>query len=98
MHEVEWVGWKNDDLLAVYKGRGKNGHLGAGYLRKSLVTFLRFQCTRAGGKFTGIAIHRVQTQPSFKSQCRRWAPDVSPLYSLSIGVRLVAAPNGNGTL
>ena len=47
MHEGGWVGLRqrgrNDDLLAVYKARGKNGHLGARYLQKSLVTFLWFQ-------------------------------------------------------
>ena len=58
MHEGDWVGLrqrgKNDDLLAVYKGPGKNGHFGARCLQKSLVTFLWLQYMSAGGKFAGI--------------------------------------------
>lgn len=76
-------GGKNDDLLAVYKGPGHNGHFGAQYLQKSLVTFPWLHYLSAAGKFTGIILHHVQTQQSFKSQCRPGALDVPPIFALS---------------
>ena len=66
MHEGDWVvlrqRGKNDDLLAVYKAPGNNGHFAAGGMPKSLVTSLWLQYVSAGGKFAGIVLHQVQTR------------------------------------